>query len=155
MRGMVLPVMLILGACSDDEPRRAPTTAHTLPLTEGEERGAVDRPGQPSITMRSGPNVPLHLPPGFTVYPGAKVAANTVVESDGRRRTLLVFVSPDPVAKVIAFYRTQAVAAGSALSFNLEGDERASLGGALRNGEAFAIAARRRDGGTRVEFATG
>jgi len=156
MRGVLVPFMVLhLVACSDGEPRRASREDAPAPLTSGEERARIDHPGQPSATMRSGPNVPVHLPQGFTVYPGAKVISNTVVDRGGKRQALLVFETVDPVERVIAFYRARAAAAGATITLDLGSEERASLGGSLANGGDFAIAARQRSGGTRVEFAVG
>ena len=103
-------------------------------------------------TLRSGPKTPVMLPPGFTLYPGAEVVSSTVVARGGERHILVVFDTPEPIAKILLYYRAEAQAAGVLLAFDLGGKERASLGGILPGGGELAIAARRGPAGTRVEF---
>ena len=93
--------------------------------------------------MRSGPRVPVSLPRGFTLYPRAKVIANTVVERGGATRILLVIETPDPLGAVVSFYRAQARANGMVLTLDLVGEERASIGGRTAKGLRFALSVRR------------
>lgn len=156
MRGLVPLALVALAGCSDPEPRRDRDSASAFQesLTAGEERARIADKNGAATTMRTGPEVPAQLPPGFTVYQGAKIVTNTVVEEAGGRRILLVFDSGDPIVDVLGFYRQQADAAGAAITFDLGGGERASLGGVLvRGGSKFAIAVRRLSNATRVEFA--
>ena len=104
--------------------------------------------------MRSGAMVPVVLPPGLTIYPGATIVRTTRVEGAGARRTLVEFETPDPVAKVMQFYRSQAVAAGTKLTLDLGGEDRASLGGVMKGGGRMALAARAAGPVTRVELST-
>lgn len=105
--------------------------------------------------MRSGSGVPVTLPPGFTLYPGAKVLSNTLVERSGKQRVLLVFETTDPLAEVMLFYRSQAGMAAAVILLDLGGEERASLGGRLASGREFAISAQRNGMRTRVEWSVG
>jgi hypothetical protein len=95
----------------------------------------------------------VRLPPGFTLFPGAKVLSSTVVEREGEQRALVVFETLEPVGGVMASYRDQARAAGLEPAVDLGGSERASLGGRLPSGRTVTISARRESGLTRVEFA--
>jgi hypothetical protein len=102
--------------------------------------------------LRSGPDVPLSLPQGFTLYPDAKVITNTFAERRGKQRTLLVFETGDSIPKVLTFYRLQAGSAGAQFTLDLGGRDRASLGGKLRSGGNFTLTLRR-DATTRAELA--
>ncbi len=105
--------------------------------------------------MRSGPAVPVTLPTGFTIYPGARITGNTVVQRGDARRVLVEFQTRDPVAKVMQFHRAQAQAAGVSLTLDLDGTEAASIGGRTAAGGDFALTARRAGLVTRVEMAFG
>lgn len=151
---MVLAAVQLAGCCERADDRHAssaPAGASREPGS-GEVRARIAPRGEAATLMRSGPQVPIDLPPGFTLYPGAQVISNTVVERAGARRVLLVFETPDALAEVMLFYRAQARGAGVALSLDLGGEERASIGGPLVGGGELAIAARRGPAGTRVEI---
>lgn len=144
-----LPIVVLLAACDGGAPRPVPTGR----LDAGEDLGAIAPGGQPAASMRSGPQVPVRLPPGFTLYPGGQTVTNTLFERGGKQRVLLVFVTPDPVEEVMRYYRAEARAAGMTVELDLGSGDRASLGGTLRSGGGAAISARRENRMTRVEFA--
>lgn len=155
MRWLVVIVALVTGGCGDRAGDRHASTAPSSYVRDhagGEVRAPVAPRGEGAAVMRSGPQVPVRLPRGFTLYPGAQVISNTVVERAGRRRVLLVFETRDPHAKVILFYRAQAAAAAVPLDLDLGGGERASIGGSLPGGGNLAITAQRDGDGTRVAF---
>ena len=157
----IAPILaiLILAACGERGERGGreqglePATDDHPELTAGEERTRIAATGEAPATLRSGPRIPVMLPRGFTLYPGAEVVSNTVVERGGMRRMLLVFQTPDPMEKVILYYRAEARAAGMMVAFDLAGPDRASLGGTMGSGAEVAISARRARDTTRVEFA--
>lgn len=148
MRWLALLLAFILAGCGD-QARDGGKPAGGKRLA----RATAGADAEPM--MRSGPQVPVHLPPGFTLYPGARVISNTVIERGGKRGALLVFETPDPLAKVMLFYRAQAAAAGMTLELDLGGDDRASLGGTLRSGAHMTLSGRQESGVTRAEFAHG
>ena len=137
----------LLSACSDraamTAPDKTPAASYSHDPTSGEIRARIAPKGEEPATLRSGPQVPVRLPRGFTLYPGAKVTANTVVERGDSQRVLMVFETYDPVDLVTAFYRRQARDAGFALSLDLVGEERASIGGRTARGRGFALSAQR------------
>lgn len=155
MRAIAVLVLLIFTGCGDapvDGRSKSAPAEPSQPLTAGETRQHIAPTGGAGAIVRSGPLVPVRLPPGFTLYPGAKVTGNTVVEGAGKRRVLLVFETPDPLEKVMAFHRGQADAAGTTLTLDLGTPEQASIGGRLPSGGHLTISARQRPAGTRVEF---
>lgn len=150
---LALPLMLMCTGCSDTKAPASPPTNHKEPdRTAGEMRATIAPKGEVPAVARSGPKVPITLPKGFTLYPNAKVVANTVVKRGDSQRTLLAFETDDPVPEVIAFYRRQISAAGVRPNLDVGGEDRASLGGELSGGGTFSLTARR-DRRTRVELA--
>lgn len=150
---LALFTMVASAGCSDSQPPQPSPTKHgEIERTAGETRATIAPHGGSPAIARSGPEVPVSLPKGFTLYPDARVVVNTVVERGGRQRTLLVFETGDPVVEVIALYRRQAAGAGAQLTLDVGGEKRASLGGEMAGGGTFALSARR-DVRTRVELA--
>lgn len=147
----IAPLAIVLAGCRGDAAPEPPSSERPA-ATLGEQRASIAPHDGDAVLLRSGPKVPVSLPPGFTVYPGATVLSSTVVEREGARRVLLVFETPDPLAKVMAFHRGQAQAAGAVLTLDLGGPEQASIGGRLSSGGEFTISARQGAAGTRVEF---
>ena len=150
---LALVFLLASIACTDRKsPMPAQTSTRAPDRTAGEARATIAPRGEPPAVLRSGPEVPVSLPAGFTLYPGAEVVANTVVERAGRQRTLVVFETGDAIADVIPFYRRQIVASEGQITVDVGGDVRASLGGTMVGGGTFALSARR-ERRTRVELA--
>lgn len=143
-----------LAACKEPAapPEPTPEASFASHPASGEIRARIVPRGEAPATLRSGPKVPVSLPRGFTLYPGGKVISNTVVERNGRRRILLVFVTPDRLEEIVLFYRAEAQAAGVPLDLDLAGETRASIGGSLPGGGTVAIAAQRDGPVTRVNF---
>lgn len=121
----------------------------------GETRARIKTGRGTAVELRSGATVPIVLPTGFTLYPGAEVVRTTTVERGGARRMLIEFRTSHPVAKVLLFHRAQAQAAGAVLEFDLDGSDAASIGGRLAGGGDFALTARADGKVTRVEMAVG
>lgn len=149
MRAALLLAISLLTACDGGAPAPAPVGSEA---TTGEVRARIVPRGEEAVTLRTGASVPVSLPPGFTVYPGARIISNTVVEREGTRRVLIVFETPDSLAKVMMFHRGQAEAAGVILALDVGGAEQASIGGRLLAGGDVTITMRRGPAVTRVEF---
>lgn len=95
------------------------TTEHTIDHATGETRITI--PQKDGIaTLRSGPNVPVTLPEGFSLFPGSRVVGNSLVaRTDDGQNTLVTFDTDAAAADVIAHYRKQAKAAGFAIALEL------------------------------------
>lgn len=148
MRALLVLLLFAASACDDRDTDPAPSPAPNFsrdPET-GETRARIAA-GSQTAELRSGASVPVALPLGFTLYPGAEIIRNTQVDSVGKRHTLVEFATPDPVAKVMLFYRAQAQAAGAWVSVDLDGSEAASIGGQIPAGQ-FALTARANGNGT-------
>ncbi len=96
------------------------STEHIIDPATGETRITI--PQKDGIaTLRSGPKVPVSLPEGFSLFPGARVVGNSMVTRTGEgQNTLVTFETDAPAAEVIAHYREQAKAAGFAITLEAE-----------------------------------
>lgn len=93
----------------------------------------LDGPDGPA-TLRSGAEVPLSLPEGFSLYPGAKVVTNTVVKKVDGTGVMVIFQTPDAPDKVIAHYRREAEAAGIVISVAITTAKTVMIGGEDKGG---------------------
>ncbi len=97
----------------------APGAEHVIDPLTGETR--ITLPAEDGLaTLRAGPNVPLLLPEGFTLFPGARVVTNARVTRPGRASTLVTFEADAPAAAVIAHTRAEAATAGFAIAVDLD-----------------------------------
>lgn len=153
MRVCLVMLPILLSACGDRgaAPAPSPTPNFSRDAESGETRARIGVGGD-EAEMRSGARIPVALPPGLTIYPGARVLGNTVVERGGSRRVLIEFETPDPISKVMLFHRAQVQAAGASLTLDLDGTEAASIGGRTAAGGDFALTARRSAGRTIVQL---
>jgi len=94
-------------------------TEHTIDPATGEARITI--PQQDGIaTLRSGPNVPVSLPEGFSLFAGARIVGNSLVtRPGGGQNALVTFETDAPAADVITHYREQAKAAGFAIALEV------------------------------------
>lgn len=149
--------LVLLAACEEGHappaPDPRPSFAHDP--ANGEMRARIATGRGDAAEMRSGTGVPVVLPRGFTIYPGARIVANTVVARGEFRHILIEIETADPMAKVMLFHRAQALAAGGSLSLDLAGTEAASIGGRIATGGEFALTARRVGLVTHVQMAFG
>jgi hypothetical protein len=126
---------LALTGCSGPEPagetaaEPATSAEHIIDLATGETRMAI--PHEDGVaTLRSGPNVPLTLPDGLSLFPGSRVLDNSLVTRPRGKGTLVTFEADAPAAAVIAHYRDQAQAAGFVIALDVEAGGTLMVGGA-------------------------
>ncbi|WP_375290628.1 hypothetical protein [Qipengyuania sp.] len=160
MRAAIPPLLLTLAClgCERAEPeapdeQTEPPGSYVADPESGTIHARIGE-GESAVQLRSGSEEPVSLPPGFTLFPGARVVQNNTVEGAGAVRSLIVQTSPQPLAEVMLFYRQQASAAGIATTLDIMGDGQASLGGVGRSLE-FAVSARRVGYATRIELSIG
>jgi hypothetical protein len=148
---LLLPIMLVACENRGAAPVPAPTPHFSRDAESGETRAGIGVGGQ-RTELRSGARVPVVLPAGLAIYPGARVLGNTIVARGNTQRVLIEFETSDPVAKVMLFHRAQLQTAGASLTLDLYGAEAASIGGRTAAGGDFALTARRSAGRTIVEL---
>ena len=93
-------------------------------------------------TMRSGANVPVSLPDGFTLFPGSKVVTNTVVDQPDGKGTMVTFEADAPADKVVAHYREAAKAAGFDIQLEMNTNGTMMVGGERKaDGSSLSVTA--------------
>ena len=119
-RGAGLALMMTLAACGSETSGEFTTddganAEYTVDKATGETSMTI-KGKDGTATLRSGSDVPLTLPDGFSLFPGSTVVSNTVVNQPDGRGTMVAFEATAPADSVIAHFREQAEAAG----FNIE-----------------------------------
>lgn len=130
---MALGAATIMAACGSETSGEFTTedgesAEYTIDEKSGETRMTLAGPEGPA-TLRSGAEVPLNLPKGFSLYPGAKVVTNTLVKKPDGTGVMVMFQTPDSPDKVIAHYRREAEAAGIAISVAMTTERSVMIGG--------------------------
>lgn len=149
--------VLLLAACGSepsggDEDR---TVAHyTVDESSGEVSAALET-AEGTATMRSGADVPVELPRGFSIFPGADVVSSTVVEQADANGALVTMESDASPEEMVAFYRKQAEAAGAEIDLNMSTDMMQMIGGDAQDGATFSFTATRKGDRTTAQLMVG
>lgn len=140
--GVVGAAALTLAACGSQTSgefttEQGETAEYIIDNATGETTMTVKGPDG-TATLRSGADVPVSLPAGFSLFPGSKVVTNTVVNQPGGQGTMVMFEAAAAADPIIAHYRDQAKAAGFAIQIEMNtngtlmiGAERESDGSTL------------------------
>lgn len=132
-----------------------PRGSYAIDGDTGETRAHYTATDGTTTTMRSGEKVPVALPAGFTLYPGAKVTNNTRVEQADGLLVLLDFESAADPEELTGFYREQAEAAGIEVATALQNGPMRMIGGEGGDGTSFSFTATRKGEVTRGQLAIG
>ncbi len=149
-----------LGACGSAESGEFTTEdgsdgEYAIDSETGETSARIETPDG-TATMRSGANVPVELPEGFSLYPGATVVSNTQVkQGDNAQVVLLSFESEDSPEAIAAHYKSEAEAAGVDIQVDATINGGRMLAGEGTDGSVFSINTTREDGKTSAQLTTG
>jgi hypothetical protein len=91
-----------------------------------------------TATLRSGADVAVALPAGFSLFPGSKVVTNTVVDQPDGKGTMITFEAAAPADTVVAHYRDQAKAAGFDIQLEMNTNGTRMIGGE-RKGDGASL----------------
>ena len=131
------------------------TAEYTIDSDTGETSMTVDTE-QGAVSMRSGADVPIDLPAGFSMIDGAQVSTNTVIDQAGSRGALVNFTTSKTPDEVFAFYREQADAAGIDIQIETKMNGGGMIGGEnAATGLIFSVTAYPGDGGTTGQLTIG
>lgn len=134
---------LMLAACDSDAGEgAAPLAEHSVDPATGATRMTIPH-GNGTATLLAGPEVPVALPDGLTLFPGMRVENNARFARKEGEGALVSFAADAPAPAIIAHYRGEAEAAGFAVTL-----EHAAAGSVL------LIAERSRDGARLAVTAT-
>ncbi|MBV7266576.1 hypothetical protein [Erythrobacter ani] len=128
---------------------------YSIDSSTGETTATIET-ADGTATLRSGADVPVDLPDGFSLYPGATVVTNTVVnQGEGTRVVLLSFESDDSAEDVASYYRAEAEGAGIAIEVDATINGGRMLAGKAQDGSVFALNATTDEGKTTGQLTTG
>lgn len=130
------------------------TGEYTIDNSTGETTARIETE-EGTATLRSGSNVPVVLPAGFSVYPGANVVTNTVVKQGEGSGTLVTMQSADSPEDVAAFYKEQAEKAGVTIQMEMSTNGAQIVGGESADGLTFSIMASPSSEGTTAQLTVG
>ncbi len=145
--------LLALAACGAEESGsfttdEGDTGEYRIDSESGEASMTVETPDG-DVTMRTGADIPVDLPAGFTLIDGAQVLNNiTIGQADGKG-ALITFLSDKSPKEITDFYRAQAEAAGIAIQIETDINGGSMLGGEDEtSGATFSITAYPGEDGT-------
>lgn len=137
---------LLLAACGSETSGEfttedGETAEYTIDKDTGETSMTVKgKDGE--ATLRSGANVPVSLPDGFTLYPGSTVVTNTVVNQPDGKGTMVTFEVDAPADRVVAHYREAAKAAGFEIQLEMNTNGTMLVGGERKaDGSSISVTA--------------
>lgn len=150
---------LSLAACGSEtsgtiEGEDGETGEYTINRSTGETTATIET-DEGTATLRSGANIDVDLPGGFTPYPGASVISNTEFSQGDGAGAMLLFQTSDSPDAVIAFYRQQADDAGITIELDAKINGGAMLAGESEDGLTFSINANPGAEGTSAQLAIG
>jgi hypothetical protein len=125
--------VLALAACGSETSGEFTTedgenAEYAIDEATGETSMTIKGP-EGTATLRSGADVPVSLPQGFSLFPGSKVVSNTVVDQPDGKGTMVMFESEAGADKVVAHYRDQAKAAGFEVQLEMTTNGTTMIGG--------------------------
>lgn len=129
----ILAASLALTACGSETSGEfttgdGETGEYTIDNDGGESSMTVTTP-EGDISMRSGSNVPLDLPAGFSLIDGASVVSNTLINQGETKAALVTFNTDKSPEEIFDFYRTEAEAAGITIQIETKINEGGMIGG--------------------------
>ncbi len=155
---------LAIAACSSEDAGGSsaaakdevePRGSYDIDASTGETRARYTDDDGTTTTMRSGEKVPVELPAGFTVYPGATVTNNTRVEQADGLLVLLNLESAATPEEMTTYYREQAETAGIDVVTSLQSGPMKMIGGESGEGTSFSFTATRNDDLTEAQLSIG
>jgi hypothetical protein len=143
---IVAGIALGLAACGSETSgefttEKGENAEYSIDKNTGETSMTVKGPDG-TATMRSGTQVPVSLPQGFSMMAGTKVINNTVVNQPDGQGTMVMFETAAPADKVVAHYREQAKAAGFDIQLEMNTNGTMMVGGERKgDGSTLSVSA--------------
>lgn len=156
---IVAAAALALAACGSEKSGSFETDdggegSYTVDTEDGETTASITTEDG-TVRMRSGDNVPVKLPKGFSVYPKAKVVSNTVIDQGEGTGSLIIFESEDSLEDITSYYRSQAETAGIDIALQLTTEQGRMLAGESPDGTSFSLNASEQEGKTTMTLMVG
>ena len=116
------------------------TGEYTIDQNNGEASMTIETPDG-AVSMRTGADVPVNLPAGFSLFTGAEILSNTIIDQEGEIGALVTFTSVKSPKEIVNFYREEAEAAGIDVQIEADINGGKMLGGEGDNGTTFSVSA--------------
>lgn len=133
---------LALAACGGDTTTIETEDGSAEYDTSGSDGDAeirfTDKDGNETV-MSSGSDAAVDLPDGFTLYPGASVASNTVISGGAGEGMMVGFTSSAAAEELATHYRREAEAAGFEIQIEMNSGETVMIGGEGPEGGFFSL----------------
>ncbi|MDJ0978775.1 MAG: hypothetical protein QNI87_09575 [Erythrobacter sp.] len=155
----IAPLACALAACGSETSgtftgEDGETGEYTIDNSTGETTATITT-DDGTATLRSGTNVPVELPSGFSVYPGADVVSNTVFKQGAGSGALVTMKSEDKPEKLAAFYKQQAESAGIKIQMEMKTNGAQMIGGEAPDGLTFSVIASPEGEGSTAQLSVG
>ena len=122
---------------------------------DGDETTATVKTADGTMRMRSGADVPVDLPRGFSIYPGATIISNTTFDGEQGKGALVSIESSDAAAELVDFYKGQAEKAGVDIEMEMTAGDMSMIGGRTDGGTTFSFTATREEAKTTGQLMVG
>lgn len=150
--------MLTLSACGSDNSNEYAGADGSAPYSIDAEVGefnATITTDDGSAKVRSGKQVPVDLPKGFSIFPDAEIVTNTTFEGAGGKGMMIVLESNASPDEMGAYYLREAKAAGVKVTAEMAINGGKMIAGQDNKGIAFSFNASPAGGGTRAQLMIG
>ncbi|TRD12193.1 hypothetical protein FGU71_10195 [Erythrobacter insulae] len=162
MRRHIMPLMAMAALCACGAETSDTVTSedgqegeYSIDSDSGEATATIDTP-EGTATFRSGADVPVDLPSGFALYPGATVTSNSRFDQEtGTKVVLLSFESDDSPEAIADFYRESANKAGFEILVDATMNGGVLITGKGKSGGVFTLSTSTQDGKTSAQLTTG
>lgn len=113
---------------------------YTIDRESGTARMVIETPNG-DVSMRSGTDLEITLPDGFTIMEGADILEATIIDQPRATGALVRFESDKSPAEIAQYYRAEAEAAGIDIQFQSAINGAALFGGQSPAGTTFSMSA--------------
>ncbi|MXO90770.1 hypothetical protein [Pontixanthobacter aquaemixtae] len=151
--------MALVSACGSErsgsyETDNGEKVEYSVDTSSGETNATIETEDG-TAKIRSGADVEVDLPDGFSLYPGAKVVTNTTFNQADGKGSMIIFTSGDKAADIVSYYRKQAEAAGVKIEMEMKTAQGTMLAGKGEGDKVFSVNANEKDGETTAQMMVG
>ncbi|WP_298334313.1 hypothetical protein [uncultured Erythrobacter sp.] len=117
------------------------TGEYTIDQTSGESSMTVETEDG-TVSMRTNTETPDSLPAGFTLFSGAEVLSNTIIDQGDTKGSLTTFRTDETPDEIVAHYREEAEDAGITIQIETSMNGGKMIGGENeQTGTTFSVSA--------------
>jgi len=142
-RLLAITATLALAACGGSDTTTIETEDGTAEYSVDDDNGDTeirftDGEGNDTV-IATGSDTDAQLPDGFSLYPGATIATNTVMSGEQGEGSMIGFTSSASPDDLAAHYRQEAEAAGFDIQMEMKTGDTVMIGGEGPNDGFFSL----------------